>query len=690
MDFSRIRIGESAASAEDDEFDVDEISDDVVGDDGFIENDFDEDDLTDEELSDSYGANVGSGRGRSSRDSGLGSPSFGTFAFQRLRESVVGSDEVDEGIVESAVDDLSDTVGDVQGDVATEIEVAGSTTVDGVSDKFFHEFLSDDDEVSTPVVASPVSTPAPVEATLIEYDEALTERDVRVKEEKWSRKLERGSLNRAREEERRIKNHSRSTDYRSSRRGLDSTWAKRGALEHVVDDSGIPDTVIRKQGSSEAFDKLLDVAERHGDVKMPEGGAALAADATARLLSNESQRGNVVFPWSTSREVDREESRSSGTPKRFKTAHGQQRLNQQELGFFRSLHGKKSDLIEDEELWENIRPPKGKESESAKKRRLAVVNAAAGGAKGYTKKVRSSVTPLDQEYLRFLARFRYATARHMGRLNGVSEVSALKRLKGLKSKGLVDSMPLWGAAPLWVVTAAGMLLSGYDLPLITEKTFSAMYVPHQFTVNNTAGNLWGGKINVLQLDDFPSPNRTNWKGERVLGEELVSETELQSSLSSMRLGNTAEVFRPQITGAIEDAFRLWSDAGVKSGFQSPEFMAGNEYMWCLYPPFGEGKSYHVPDLVVPRERNVDGSPESIAVEIELGSKKTYDYDATLRAYRSDHRIFKKVIWVCKDTYPARVLEETAVKLGLWQEGRIDIVPVLTEQGMFTGRDLWKI
>ena len=124
--------------------------------------------------------------------------------------------------------------------------------------------------------------------------------------------------------------------------------------------------------------------------------------------------------------------------------------------------------------------------------------------------------------------------------------------------------------------------------------------------------------------------------------------------------------------------------------ESPEFQIGNEYMWALLPPASLRKAYHIPDLVVKRQRNDDGSPESIAVEVEISNKDMDSYEKVLRAYRADDRIFKKVVWVCKSIGPARKLETIAKNIGLWQEGRIEILPVITEHGIFKERDMWFI
>lgn len=301
-----------------------------------------------------------------------------------------------------------------------------------------------------------------------------------------------------------------------------------------------------------------------------------------------------------------------------------------------------------------------------------------GGSRGLVLK--------DLEILQFLAKFKYATARQLSNLSGVVEKTALGRLQRLQVKGLVESVVLWGSSRVWVLTSAGMLLSGFDLPLVKSDKVSFANVGHQFVVNHVASNLWGGSVNVLGLDVFPRRGRVDSSGVARFGESLVSETEVQSSFSKMRLLQKSEVYRPLVVGSIDRAFRSWElEGGVGD---SPEFLHGNEYMWKLFPPFNLGLVYHDPDLVVARRRGRDGKPRSIAVEVELNSKESHRYLKTLLAYKADKRLYSKVIWVCNNLQSAKSLESLSKEIGLWQEGRIDIVPVLTRDGVFEGRDLW--
>jgi len=292
--------------------------------------------------------------------------------------------------------------------------------------------------------------------------------------------------------------------------------------------------------------------------------------------------------------------------------------------------------------------------------------------------------------LMFLALFRYATHSHIARMFGETPLTTLRRLRKIRAAGLVASKKLYSQHDLWFLTEAGVVVSGYDVRHITEARLTPSMFPHQFTVNHVAANLMGGQLNVLGLGDFPSNRRVDVKGNPRLGEELTSELEILSSFSKIKLFEQSSSFRPKLMGMRDRDFQLWSELENRAETPTPEMSYGNEWMFTLFPPLAVGVAYHVPDLVVKRQRGADGAPKSIAVEIEISNKPTASYEKTLRAYAEDKLIFGQVIWVCKTIGPAKKLEKVGKELGLIQSGRLKIVPIWTNDGVFKGRDLWMI
>ncbi len=450
-------------------------------------------------------------------------------------------------------------------------------------------------------------------------------------------------------EGRRVRRFGGSGEYRERKGGLEGEVGSRGAREVLVDEFGVP---VGRVSSGEQFDALVRAAEVGGSVRVPEGGLV-----DGSVVGDVRVAGKVVFPWVR---VESENPVSGGKRARVRAA---------ELEFFKSVGGGKRPVL-GVALGERVRGGVGERSKR-------VAGKSVGG-----------VSLKDFDVLVFLAKFKYASARAVANLHGVGERTSRQRLLRLRSVGLVDSVRLWGSEPVWVVTRAGMLLSGFDLPLVSASRISYALLAHQFVVNNVASNLFGGGVNVLSLDGWPERLRVDGSGQLRFGEEVVSETELQSSFSKMKLLQKSEVYRPLLVGSIEKSFGEWEAAGCPA--VSPEMLFGNEFMWLLFPPFNLNTVYHMPDLVVKRERGPGGEPRSIAVEVELNPKGGVNYERVLQMYKADRRLYSKVVWVCKGVQVARSLEKVAKEIGLWQEGRIDIVPIVTREGVFEGRDLWTI
>lgn len=359
------------------------------------------------------------------------------------------------------------------------------------------------------------------------------------------------------------------------------------------------------------------------------------------------------------------------------------RMTGKELEFFRNIKLSKYDKDDKKALiLSNPRTP------AERKARNILYAEATGNENIYKKNNTSRFSKSDEEVLKLLAKFRYMKTDHLAIAMNRTEKTLRERLYKLRKQGLVINKQVYGTTPIWFLTEAGMLLSGYELPRITDAKMSMMLFAHSFAVSHTAANLYAGSVNVLGIDDFPELNRTDTKGTRVRGETLVSELQINSAFGKQKQFEKSDLYIPDLKASIDRSFDRWKQLGGTSFGQSPERFEGNEYMWALMPPLSHRHNYHIPDLVVSRERNPDGSPESIAVEVELSNKEQADYEKVLRAYHADTRFYKKVVWVVKSVGAARKLEKTAKTIGLWDEGRIGIVPILTKNGIYQERDLW--
>lgn len=312
------------------------------------------------------------------------------------------------------------------------------------------------------------------------------------------------------------------------------------------------------------------------------------------------------------------------------------------------------------------------------------------GTERYFKGKRFRTSIGDMDIIQFLAKFKFCNTRILSRIRSEQQSRTWRKLQRLKSGGIVADSEVIGMGTIWYLTEAGMALSGYPFQSYRQRAPKTSTLPPTIGANHIAACLWNNEINVLMLDDFPAHNRKVSKGgviERVQGEELISELEIRSSL-----GKEAN---PNFTGEkgtyIEVGERAramwyeWESEGRSTS--SPEFEIGNEFLWVLYPDSGFTKSYHVPDLVLARDRGPNGEPRSIAVEIELNAKSRQRYIETLMAFKLDENIYERVVWVTPNSSITRMLIEISEEIGLTG---FDVVPLINEDGIYKSKDIWYI
>ena len=368
------------------------------------------------------------------------------------------------------------------------------------------------------------------------------------------------------------------------------------------------------------------------------------------------------------------------------------RLAEQEVDFFKRLNSSVNKLRNDPDVRGFAQ--KALERDGSGVRAVRVLEQIVEGEDAFKKgRMLPGVNAKDLEVLRFLAMFKYATTRNISILVNTKQNQTNLRMGKLLKQGLVTRQKIYHVGSVWYLTEAGMLLTGLDVKRTLKSGVTYSMFNHTFTTNHVAAHLWSGGLNVLYLNDFPSDNRIDVSGNRVSGENLVSELQIQSSLTRLRGTEVADDFRPKIMNRMDADFKTWLSHSDRARIPSPEMMPGNEFMWTLLPrQRATRSSYHVPDLVIARPRAADGSPRSIAVEVEIANKDAASYERTLRAYADDERIYSKVVWVCHSRGAAMKLESIAKKatINLFQKRKISIVPVITEDGVFKGNDLWKI
>ena len=327
--------------------------------------------------------------------------------------------------------------------------------------------------------------------------------------------------------------------------------------------------------------------------------------------------------------------------------------------------------------------------------KLRILAAGSAGNERYFKGKMFRATRGDNDMLEFLSRFKLANTRTLSIIRGENQKAANRRLKRLRKNGLVADYEIPGLGTVWTVTEVGMALAGNDLQTYRQRRPKMSVLPPIIGINYVAACLWHNSYNVLFLDDYPAHNKTmfgndgkTWTSQ---GEDLVSELEIRSSWGRELKPNEGSTFG--VNGGTQDivihnaqmTWRKWVSNG--KDVDSPETYIGNEYLWILFPEGGMTVSFHVPDLVIKRKRNDDGTPESIAVECELSRKSHKNYVNTMRAYMEDKYLYKKVIWITNSSAIERRLRDAAKEIGF---KNFDIVPFTNQDGIFRNRDIWYI
>ena len=318
------------------------------------------------------------------------------------------------------------------------------------------------------------------------------------------------------------------------------------------------------------------------------------------------------------------------------------------------------------------------------------------GSEKYFKGRRYRTTVGDAAMLEFLVKFKFANTRILRWISNEPQGRTWRKLNRLRGNGLVESKALIGIPDLWAATPAGVAISGYDFKPGLRPMPKMITVSSSMGINYIAACLWFNTVNVLNLDDFPANNRIisvqEDGNDRARGEMLVSELEIRSSLGKeinpssttmQTLGD--ERLYDVISSNVRSEFEKWVEGG-RIG-ESPEFSIGNEFMWVLFPTSQLTLSYHVPDLVIRRERGSNGEPRSIAVEMERHEKDSSRYDKTMLAYKLDEYLYEQVVWITPNTRVARALERSAKNVGFT---RYTIVPIITETGVYNKQDIWMI
>lgn len=243
------------------------------------------------------------------------------------------------------------------------------------------------------------------------------------------------------------------------------------------------------------------------------------------------------------------------------------------------------------------------------------------------------LTERDVILIRFLARYRYAYVDQLARLVDSTPRTVAARLRKLEERGFIRKELIAGRQYLWVSRKAGNALVDIAFNEIKKGSLSYVTVAHTIGLVNLGVEFEreaGGKDLLgegKEVVDWEMPfNR--WKfgiwghpDGRVRGEMTVTEREIRQGQLRWRGGRSSKEMRELVSLAAANS-------------EPVELEEGQEGLFVIYGQGGAGGE-HIPDLVVARERDENGRPQHIAIELELTAKTFEEWRKVLRNFRDN-------------------------------------------------------
>lgn len=359
-------------------------------------------------------------------------------------------------------------------------------------------------------------------------------------------------------------------------------------------------------------------------------------------------------------------------------------------------------------------------------------------------------TTRDVAALDYLTRWSYATTAQVARAGGWrdrKESRLMRRFETWEDMGWAHADREFAGPVLWTPTNAGSSFGPHAwLGGVNYHRVNPVSQSHSLGLSSLASWLlsgWGD--DVLHLgDDWPV-----LKAELADGRAyLVSEREVRSGYTRIRSlvrGLVPIRYRCAMLGGADprgrepqpSRFKAFSEAYAdgKAGLEdSPEYLAcdpeelGREqWLWVVWgdwiwnrDPATREQSYvpvedrydvntnrpmvdksrgdvfalldHVPDMVIARLRNDDGSSRSLAIELELKDKGVFAYERTMASYgsRLGRLLYDRVLWVVPNSTVALSLYRAANNVGMVRGEDYEIIPFYTVErrnSYWTGADI---
>lgn len=275
------------------------------------------------------------------------------------------------------------------------------------------------------------------------------------------------------------------------------------------------------------------------------------------------------------------------------------------------------------------------------------------------------ITDRDVLLIRFLVRFQFSYVDALARLVNSTPRAIANRLAVLEQHKLVKRYVVAAGSVLWQARKQGIELVGLAFKE-GKNEISFATITHTVGLVNLAVELereFPDNKDVLRLEnfgeEFPVKNRfpgglrsyDDWfEGEKTWGEMTIAEREIRQSQKRYRGDKSTAEMRELVSEAMLDP-------------DAPELDEGNEGMFVVYGSGGK-TGEHVPDLVVARERDPDGSPAHLAIELELTPKPPADWKRILRSFREAGGMYKRLYYFTDKKPIANMLRNANEEVGL--------------------------
>lgn len=288
------------------------------------------------------------------------------------------------------------------------------------------------------------------------------------------------------------------------------------------------------------------------------------------------------------------------------------------------------------------------------------INPRTGAVKNKKKNVH--LTPRDIQIIRLLGKYRFGYRAQVEAYCDRSDLS--RRLTQLANAGLLRNEKITQNQAVWTPTPAGIDISGLEVPALTHGRITPTTIAHTVGLLNLGIGFEKGdpNNNLLKNPEWPKkwrrepvPGSLSYKLEE--GETVLTERMIQQSWKRMQSLYDENELRRQWLDAM--AFVPDPSKGDLGAF-GPEAEEGNEWMFVAQPPF----KAHVPDMVLVRPRNADGSSRHVGIELELSSKPFPEWRKILTAYKGNDMFHTVAYFTHKRSIRNGVLEVNRQHVGL--------------------------